>query len=211
MSNPLYDADRAIAAALQSAALQQNQLLHAIGTTFNWWGGSGVIYFAAALWLGGRALRRWKTSLVGLRGAEGIALVSAIGSIVKVFVGRTRPFVTPGEPWHWSFMHGLTDARYFSMPSGHTYTSFAFAAAIGVASARWKSATRTAMIAGAYTAALLVAFARVYTNQHWFSDVFVGALLGCATGALLARWHERHPRTAFDHVMLGAHSTTISA
>ena len=205
MSNLLYDADRAIAAALQAPALQQSQALHAIATAFNGWGGPGVIWFAALLWLGGRALGRARVSLLGLRGAEAIAVASAISAIVKGFAGRARPFVTPDEPWHWKFFfHGWSDAPYYSMPSGHTSATIAFAAAIGVASVRWAPRARVAMIAGAFSTALLVAFARVYTNQHWFSDVLAGAILGSTAGFLLTRWHEHHPRTAFDRVLLGA-------
>lgn len=204
MSNPVYDLDRAVASASQSPTLQQNQALHAVGATFNWWGGPGVIYFAAALWLGGRALKRARVSLLGLRGAEAIAVASAIGSIVKGFAGRARPFITPGEPWHWNFLHGWTDARYFSMPSGHTYATIAFAAAISVASSRWTPPARVTMIIGAFLTVLLVAFARIYTNQHWFSDVLAAAVLGSASGFLLTRWHERHPRTVFDRMLLGA-------
>jgi membrane-associated phospholipid phosphatase len=90
------------------------------------------------------------------------------------------------------------------MPSGHTTATIAFATAISVASVRWTPPARTAMILGAFTSALLVAFARMYTNQHWLSDVLTGAALGAATGFLLTRWHERHPGTAFDRVLAGA-------
>jgi membrane-associated phospholipid phosphatase len=204
MTNPVYDADRAVAAASQSATLQQNQMLHAIGKTFNWWGGSGVIWFTALIWLGGRALKRGRVALLGLRAAEAIAVASSLSGILKGFAGRARPFVTPDAPWHWNFLHGWTDARYFSMPSGHTTATIAFAAAISVASARWAPPARVAMILGAFSSALLVAFARIYTNQHWLSDVIAGALLGATTGFVLVRWHERHPRTAFDRVMGGA-------
>jgi membrane-associated phospholipid phosphatase len=206
MSNPVYDADRAIASASQSAALQQSASLRAVGDAFNWWGGPGVIWLAAALWLGGRALKRARVALVGLRGAEAIAVGSAISGIVKGFAGRARPFIAPGEPWHWSFLHGWTDARYFSMPSGHTTATVAFAAAVGVASARFAKSARRALIGGTYAAAVLVAFARIYTNQHWFSDVLAGAALGAATGFAIARWHDRHPRTAFDRALLGVHA-----
>ncbi len=204
MSNPVYDLDRAVASASQSVALQQSYALHEVGVAFNWWGGPGVIWFAALLWLGGRAIGRARVALIGLRGAEAIAVASAISGIVKGFAGRARPFVTPDEPWHWNFLHGWTDARYFSMPSGHTTATIAFATAIGVASARWAPQARAAMIACAFAAALLVAFARIYTNQHWFSDVMAGALLGTTAGFLLTRWHERRPDTVFDRALLGA-------
>ena len=204
MSNPLYDVDRAIAAALQSASLQQNALLHWIGAAFNWWGGAGVIYFAAVLWLGGRALKNARLSTLGLRGAEAIAVASALGTIVKGFAGRARPFLTPGEPWHWKlFFHGWSDAPNYSMPSGHTTATIAFAAAVAVATARWTQPARSLVITGAFVSGALVGFARMYTNQHWFTDVLAGAVLGVSTGLLLTRWHERHPGSAFDRVLLG--------
>ncbi len=203
MTNPLYDVDRAIASASQSATLQRSEGFRAVANAFNWWGGPGVIWLAALLWLGGRAFKRARLALLGLRGAEAIAVGSAISGIVKGFAGRARPFITPDEPWHWSFLHGWTDARYFSMPSGHTTATVAFAAAVGVASARMARSARGALIAGASAAALLVAFARIYTNQHWFSDVLAGAVLGGVTGFAIARWHHRHPRTAFDRALLG--------
>jgi len=206
MSNPLYDADRAIAAALQSAALQQNQLLHAIGAAFNWWGGPGVIYFAALLWLGGRALDLKRISLLGFRGAEAISASSAISAIVKGFAGRTRPFVTPGEPWHWYFSGGWTNAHYGSMPSGHTTATVAFATAICLFTAHWRQPERAAVILSSISAALLVAFARMYTNQHWFSDVVAGAAIGAATGLLLSRWHTRYSLASYHRWLVGYHT-----
>ncbi|HET7132811.1 MAG TPA: phosphatase PAP2 family protein [Gammaproteobacteria bacterium] len=163
------------------------------------------------IWLGARALKRGRAALLGLRAAESMAVASALSGIVKGLAGRARPFVTPHEPWHWNFMHGWTDARYFSMPSGHTTATIAFAAAIAVASARWARPARVAMNLGAFSSTLLVALARTYTNQHWLSDVLIGALLGATTGVLIARWHERHPRTAFDRVMAGAAAVQVDA
>lgn len=203
MSNPVYDLDRAIAAASQAPAWQHVPALHALAEAGNWWGGPGVIGVAALLWLGGRALKRTPLALLGLRAAEAIAVASAISGIVKCIAGRERPFVTPGEPWHWNFLRGWGDAHYYSMPSGHTTATIAFAAAIAVASARWARPSRVAMIVAAFAAVVVVGFARVYTDQHWFSDVVAGAVLGSTTGFLLARWHERHPRTALDHVLAG--------
>src|SRR5262249_4500715 len=140
------DADRAVAAALQNPALQHSAALHAIGAAFNWWGGPGVIYFTALVWLGARALKPGRTSLLGLRAAEAIAVASALSGILKGFAGRGRPFITPDAPWHWNFLHGWTDARYFSMPSGHATATVAFATAISIASVRWATPARVTMI-----------------------------------------------------------------
>ena len=198
----IFDLDRAAQQSFRAPEMQQRSELQFVGRSFNWWGGSGVVWFAALCWLGGRAMKRRRLSEIGLRGVEAMAVASSIGGIIKGFAGRSRPFLAPGEPWHWSFAHGWTDARYFSMPSGHTTATFAFAAAVTVAAVRFP---RFRWVIGlvVFASALLVAFARVYTDQHWLSDVVVGALLGSVTGIVLTRWHNRHPPSAFDRVLLG--------
>jgi membrane-associated phospholipid phosphatase len=205
--NFVYVADRVFQHLLQVPALQQDAVLRATARAFNWWGGPGVIWCAAILWLGGRALGYLRIAELGLRGAEGIAVASAISGIVKGFAGRARPFLAPGEPWHWDFAHGWTDARYFSMPSGHTTATFAFAAAVGVAAGAWRPARRAGLIAGAFATALLVALARTYLDQHWLSDVIAGAILGVTVGFVLARWHARNPASRFDRALLGGTGT----
>ena len=205
---PVYAVDVATQRVLQSTTLQENGVLRATARAFNWWGGSGVIYFVALLWLGGRAARRRRTAHLGLRCAEGIAVSSAISGIIKGLAGRARPFATPGEPWHWGFAHGWVDARYFSMPSGHTTVLFAATAALIVTTARTQPLPRLAMVGAALASALVVAFARVYSDQHWMSDVFVGAVLGSLTGYFVARWHLRHQGSSFDRAMLGTYTAS---
>jgi len=195
--------DRSTQELLQSAPWQQNATLHTIATAFNWWGGSGVIWFAALLWLGGRALGWARIAELGLRGAEGIAVSSAISGITKGLASRARPFVTPGEPWHFEFAHGWRDAHYFSMPSGHTTATFGFAVAASLAAVRFAPLPRATFITLALVSAVAVAFARTYADQHWFTDVIVGALLGATTGWWLVRLHRRIGSSAFDRALLG--------
>ena len=202
--NLLYVADRALQSILQDPAVQHDAVLRAIAHAFNWRGGPGVICCAAVLWLGARALKRHGIAELGLRGAEGIAVASAISGIAKGLTGRSRPFLVPAEPWHWEFAHGWTDARFFSMPSGHTTATFAFAAAASVVAGNWRPIPRAAFTAAVFGSALLVAFARAFLDQHWLTDVAAGALLGGVTGFALARWHVRHPATPFDRALLGA-------
>lgn len=195
--------DRSTQELLQSAVWQQSAALHAIERAFNWWGGSGVIWFAALLWLGGRALKMRRVAELGLRGAEGIAVSSAISGITKGLAGRARPFVTPGEPWHFEFARGWTEAHYFSMPSGHTTATFGFAVAASLAATRFAPPSRALFISLALTSAVAVAFARTYSNQHWLTDVIAGALLGAATGWWIVRLHRRISDPVFDRALLG--------
>lgn len=201
--------DLVVQQALRSAAVQDSPFLREIALWFNWWGGDGVIYATLLLLVAGRVSAQRRLALIGLRGAEGIALSSALSGIVKGFAGRARPFVAPAEPWHFSFVHGWTDAHYFSMPSGHTTATFGFAAAVTFAAlGTLPRGVRVASAVLCFASALLVAFARTWSDQHWFTDVLAGALIGTATGYWLGRIHAERPGSRFDRVFLGASSTS---
>ena len=203
-TNIVWRADAAVQRTLQASRAQEGPAITAVSRVVNWWGGTGVIVFAAVLWLGGRVAGRDAVARIGLRGAEGIAIASAISGIAKGLSGRARPFLTPGEPWHWDFNHGWSDARYFSMPSGHTTATVAFAVAAAVAAWQYRRAGGPVFGVVMILSGLGVAFARLYANQHWLSDVVVAIALGTATSMVLARLHARGPATGYHRVMLGA-------
>ncbi|MEP6993231.1 MAG: phosphatase PAP2 family protein [Acidobacteriota bacterium] len=103
-----------------------------------------------------------------------IASVIASGIItpsLKRTFGRARPDQTD-DPLTFRAFH----SGFESLPSGHATQAFAVASVISAHSDKvWVSAS-------AYTLAGLVAFARVYHNVHWTSDVAAGALIGTLVG-----------------------------
>ncbi|MCX5754611.1 MAG: phosphatase PAP2 family protein [Gemmatimonadetes bacterium] len=202
-TNVVWRLDISVQAAARDSVVQASAALHGIADAANWWGGPGVIWFAAALWLGGRALNRRSIARVGLRGAEGLAVASAVSGIIKGLAGRARPFVFPGEPWHWDFNHGWSDAQWFSMPSGHTTATTAMVVGVLLATRGWTGSARLSLTIPLIASAVLVAFGRVYSNQHWVSDVAVAVLLSTIVSVLIARVHRVAPRAAYDRIMLG--------
>lgn len=199
----VWRADIAGQRVVRDSSLQANTALRDATSAMNWWGGPGVIWFAIVVWFGSRALRRRAFARVGYRGAEALALASGVSGIIKGFAGRARPFVTPGEPWHWEFNRGWSEAQFFSMPSGHTTATSACVVAMTLAMAGWRPATRWMVAAPLLASALAVAFARMYADQHWLSDVVVAAMLGAGVSTLLARVHAAGPHPRYEHVMLG--------
>jgi membrane-associated phospholipid phosphatase len=202
--NAVWRFDAAVQRAARDSTRQESRALQGVARGANWWGGDGVVWFAAVLWLGARALRRHAISRIGLRGAEALAIASAISGITKGLAGRARPFVTPGEPWHFDFNHGWTDAQFFSMPSGHTTATIAFAAGVALALGAYRPAIRILVAVPLLLSGVVVAWARIYTNQHWLSDVTVAMLLGVGTSVALAMLHRTRPALAYHRVMLGA-------
>ena len=199
--NVVYNIDRAVELALQAPAMQADTILRALGKFGNFWGGPGLIYFAVVIIVVGVRMRKRALAESGLRGIEAVIFASAVSGLAKGLLGRERPFLSPGVPWHWNFNHGWVDARYFSMPSGHTTASWAFAAAICVVATKFAPLPRLGVTAAALTSACIAGFARLYTHQHWMSDVVVGTLLGTTVGVAVATWHARNPRTFLDKVL----------
>jgi len=99
--------------------------------------------------------------------------------LLKGIIGRLRPYelFTRGaygfDPFtiHWAMN---------SFPSGHGQTSIAGATALA---AIWPRARLPILALGA-----LIAASRVIVSVHYLSDVAMGACLGAAGTAMLARW-----------------------
>ena len=54
-----------------------------------------------------------------------------------------------------------------------------------------------------YGSASLVALARMYHNQHWASDVVLGAGIGTFAGLKVSRYKHLYPNNLMDRIMLG--------
>ncbi|MEA3244684.1 MAG: phosphatase PAP2 family protein [Gemmatimonadota bacterium] len=201
--NIVWRADLAARAAVRDSTALASPALRGTAEAANWWGGPGVIWFAAALWLGGRAMARGRLARAGLRGAEALAVASGVSGIIKGLAGRARPFVDGSEPWHWEFNHGWTDARFFSMPSGHTTATTAFVLGALFAMTDWPRPMRLALAAPLVASAVLVAWARMFADQHWLTDVVAAIAIGTTTALVLARVHRGRGPSAYDRIMLG--------
>ncbi len=127
---------------------------------------------------------------------EAAALTAAAASITKAAVGRQRPFGRrcgdglPNDTWDC-----YNRSRYFSHFSGHASSSFAAASVTCVyhhylpllgGGARW------APCAVGYSLAATTAVLRVVADQHYTSDIAMGAAVGTAIGLLVPWLHFRH-------------------
>jgi len=128
---------------------------------------SGVLY------LSGQIVQEPELRKTGLMLAEALFLNGLTTGILKVTIGRSRPYGNDGN----------TDIDFFrindednSLPSGHTSTAFAIAT---VLSQRIDNTYATIAL---YSFAGLTAVQRIYADKHWFSDVVLGAALGTVIG-----------------------------
>jgi membrane-associated phospholipid phosphatase len=147
-----------------------------MGTGRNIIAGLGVAYLAA------RLTRHPHAADATLRVAAGYALSNAIVGVLKPVVGRHRPDSTNDA---WRFRPFSADGAHHSFPSSHAVHAFSLATGIAIAS------RRPAVTALGYTAATVVAWSRVYDDQHWASDVATSAVIGIATSASTIDWLDR--------------------
>ena len=104
---------------------------------------------------------------------EATFLAGSITVITKALVGRGRPYRQEGQ----YYTNPLTfDNDYNSFPSGHTALTIAYSTVMAneVDNVFWKISW--------YSLAGLVGYARIYHNQHWFSDILMGAAIGYFSG-----------------------------
>ena len=78
-----------------------------------------------------------------------------------------------------NFIEGVDIHGYDTFPSGHTVTAFALAMLLSVIYQRQMYASFLL-----FMMATLVAFSRVYLMQHFFVDVYIGAILGVLASLL---------------------------
>lgn len=108
-----------------------------------------------------------------------VALPGLFTAIIKRLIGRARPFVGgSADPYLYDPL--VWQAAYASLPSGHSTTAFAAAAAVG---AVWP---QTRPYVWAY--ALLIAISRVIVTAHHPSDVIAGAVVGVVGAVLVRNW-----------------------
>lgn len=121
---------------------------------------------------------------LGLRLSEATFYSGLINLSTRYLIGRERPYVS-GEQYIFKPLNFGWD--YSSFPSAHTTLSFAFSMVMANESNNffWKF--------GWYSLAGLVGYARIYNNQHWLSDVLMGAALGYFVGEFVNK-HETNKK-----------------
>jgi len=152
----------------------------------------------------GVATGRRGTADVGLHTTGAVIGANIVTGVVKLAVGRARPYVTGDSNAH-SFALGRGLRRgdaYQAFPSGHATAAFAFAAALSAEGRhRWPETNRITEPL-AYTVASFVALSRVYHDRHWASDIVMGAGVGFVTGRALVRYQHARPRNEADGRLL---------
>lgn len=215
----MFPADKHIAESLQDEDLRNNRLFDRPARGVELITSPGSFIIGGGLYAIGKIGGYKDLTDLGWHGTEAVILASGVTSLLKGTLGRARPYVgNDTNPHDFRFGRGFgsgTRAKdpagklygtndYQSFPSGHTTTAFAAAAAVTSEARRvWpKSVWYVAPVM--YGGATLVGLSRMYHNNHWASDVVLGAAIGTFSGLKVVRYSHAHPDNKLDKFILGA-------
>jgi membrane-associated phospholipid phosphatase len=151
------------------------------------------------------------TAGVALHTTESVLSAALFIQVVRGALGRARPYVIDelgetrdGDPYDFEPLHGFTSFNYRSFPSMHAMASFAVAAALTQEMRQRDTPHRQLVAPLLYAGAVLPPLARLYLDQHWASDIAMGAFLGVFAGQKVVSYSHDHPDNRVDRALLGA-------
>ena len=186
---------------MKQPALQSNVPLHRSASTISFLILPGTAGLLLGTYVAGQVGHDRGLAEIGFHGGEAIFLSELVTGVLKIAVGRSRPTISPDDPYKFHPGAGLGHDDQGSFPSAHATAAFALAAVLSAESARWwHHAGWVGPVA--YGAAGTAGLARVYLGKHWLSDVLAGAGIGIAGGLLVTHFSESHPNNALDRAFL---------
>jgi undecaprenyl-diphosphatase len=145
-----------------------NNILDKVMIAFTSLGNMGLIWIAISIVL----IASKKYRKVGIMVLTAIIIGSILGEgLIKHLVKRTRPFYL--DP---TIKLLVAKPASYSFPSGHTTASFAAASILSRYFKRYAPVF--------FTAAILIAFSRIYLYVHYPTDVLAGIVLGLISGKI---------------------------
>jgi hypothetical protein len=171
--------DRPIAKAISDSAgrYQRNRFLGARAGEFNHVNEQTLTLAGLALYGIGRLSHSRTLADVSFHTTEAVVVASVVSQLIRLPVGRERPIVQSNEG---------------SDP-------FVFRPFRRWPEARWYASPLL------YGLAATPGLSRMYMNQHWASDVLMGAFIGVVAGQKVVRYnHATNPRNKVNRFFLGS-------
>lgn len=175
----LFSADESMRDLVMRNSSTNNDRLASVGREYG--REVNAFLFSGGLYVGGVLFGKPHMRRAGLKVFEAVAISGIVTGILKSLAGRSRPYVNDG-PNHFvgfQFQHETT-----SLPSGHSTVAFAMSTVLA------EEIDSPFATVGLYSLATITAFSRIYDDEHWASDTFLGAAIGTAVGFSVVHLHE---------------------
>jgi hypothetical protein len=164
------------------SARNQNSTMNSVTDVGeNYGNGLYSVLLSAGLFTTGLLTENKKIENTGRILFEALLVSGAAVQLIKIVSGRSRPFLDEG-PFRFDLFK--TDNPHNSFPSGHTVVAFATSSVLAA------SIKNTYASIALYSLAGLTAYQRIYSNNHWFSDTVLAAIIGTVVGNTLVKINE---------------------
>ncbi|SRR5579883_629573 len=162
----------------------QSSVGDAIATVGNFYG-SGIPTIITGLGLYGIGLEtdNSKVRVMGRHVIQSFAYAGLTTTAIKILIGRERPFNGSGP----DVFHGFSlKNAWNSLPSGHATVACALSSTLAA------EIDNPYVTAGLYALVGTTVFGRLYTDNHWLSDTFLGGVIGSVAGYWVAAEVEHY-------------------
>ena len=150
------------------------------------------------------------TADVAFHATESVLFPAMFIQVIRGALGRARPYVIDetgekrdADPYEFQPLHGFTSFNFRSFPSMHAMASLAVATALTQEMRQRDTPHREVIAPLLYTAASLPPLARMYLDEHWTSDIVLGAFLGVFAGQKVVTYSHEHRDNRLDNAFLG--------
>jgi membrane-associated phospholipid phosphatase len=126
-----------------------------------------------------------------------------IQTVSKTAAGRARPSTDADNNIFKPFKR---TEEYYSFVSGHTLVAMSISLVLA------RQVNSIPLKIGFYTFGILGGLSRIYNDDHWVSDVFLGAALSYACVNTAASWLENNQKNSAQskNILLHVSPTTVS-
>ena len=181
--------------------IRTNRSVVSASTYVTNFGGLYETYTLVALGAYGVLFKKDKEKTTTLLATQAYLTGAAIETVLKYLTSRQRPSYYDAvtgknsHVFHGPFYHFLKkdNSSFESFPSGHTTVAFAAATVFAM---EYREYRLVPIIA--YGAATSIGLSRIVQNQHWISDVLVGAALGFLTGRQVVNNYHRYSKLQLE-------------
>jgi membrane-associated phospholipid phosphatase len=203
-----FDRPIAMNIADPNGRVQRDKFLGARAENFNHINEQTLTLGGLALYGIGRLTHAPTLADISFHVAEAVVVASVVSQVIRLPLGRERPIVPSNggkDPFVFRPFRGWNNRDYRAFPSIHSASGFAAAAVIsGEVAMRWPDA-RWYVSPLVYAVAATPGLSRMYMNQHWASDVLMGAFFGVVAGQKIVRYnHTTNPQNKVNRFFLGS-------
>lgn len=168
---------------IQNAAQKNHTVFQDNAVKIGDYYGNGIFSagLGGTLYLTGLIFQHNNARITGRILLEALAASGITVQILKILIGRSRPYKDNGNTFFKPFN---SNNDFNSLPSGHTIIAFTVSTVLS------ERIDNIYASLGLYGLAALTAYQRIYTDNHWFTDTVVGAVLGYSIGKFFTSLHE---------------------